>query len=620
MSNYNPRSDPQHLSNLEFSDITYLSGQLVTNPEEKGVYYRTVLSLDSVIYMGETNPVSGRILLYLKNEVDKPLEYGDRIYIECSVQQIPKTNNPFVFDYRGFLERKKIYAQSFVDPSKYFLIKNDRFSIVSEAMAFREEGTNRLKKIIGDEGARSILRALVFGDKSELDSELKSAYSGVGVIHVLAVSGLHVGIVYWLFNLLVSMTLRFPGGKWIGGFLIVGGLWFYAFITGLSPSVMRASTMFSIIAIQNTIGREGNIYNSLGLSAFLLLLINPYLLYDLGFQLSYLAVFGIVYLQPRIYGLLICGNWIIDKIWSLIAVSLAAQIATVPLTLFYFHTFPTYFLLANLVVIPVISIILISSFPMLLTHSISSGAGLILGWGIENTLKLLNHFILWINELPFRSIEPVSLTPLQVLLIYIFLISFFIAHQYKSFMVVTFCLLTLCTFMIVTIHRNVEHSIQELIVVYQSRDGLFIDFVDGNEAFLVSTSNSKELTEIEYQINPFRLQSGLPTIESVEDVHFFTDSTWKMDVHWKGNHFNIVRSLPQTEEMRLDNCEILFLGSDVDFNQMDSFDHHFRFLVVEDEMTSPDEVRLRDSLVHEGILVHSVSLDGFWKLPLNKLK
>ena len=177
-------------------------------------------------------------------------------------------------------------------------------------------------------------------------------------MHVLAVSGLHVGIIFFILNFLLTPLNRNKRLLKIKLFLLVGALWFYAFLTGLSPSVMRSCTMFSFIVVGENLNKRTNIYNTLAASAFLLMLINPLIIFGAGFQLSYIAVISIVFFQPRLAALVAVKNRILKYVWDLFTVSVAVQIGTAPISIFYFHQFPVYFWLSNFIVIPGAALIL----------------------------------------------------------------------------------------------------------------------------------------------------------------------------------------------------------------------------------------------------------------------
>ncbi len=268
--------------------------------------------------------------------------------------------------------------------------------------------------IDGDEFG--MLSALTLGYKDALAPELRESFSTTGAMHVLAVSGLHVGIIFVVFGFLFSFMDRWRLGKRLKPIVIIFLLWCYAFITGLSPSVLRSSVMFSCMVLSGVFGRKSNTYNNIFLSAFFLLFFNPNLLFDIGFQLSYSAVLAIVYFQPKIAGLIYVKNRWLRWAWELAAVSLAAQLGTAPFSVFYFHQFPNYFLLSNFVVIPAATLILYAAVALFVFSPVpyvNVAVAFVLKW----ILKIMYACIVWIEHLPY-SLSIVWIDGWQLLSLY----------------------------------------------------------------------------------------------------------------------------------------------------------------------------------------------------------
>lgn len=336
------------------NDDSILLVECIEEPIEKENSFKVLSKVISV----DNKPTKGVLLIYLEKSIDS-LKYGDRILISSKPNEIQLPLNPQQFNYKKHLNVRNVTHQVYISSTDFNLlngawgnkiikcvnnIRNKLVAILSQS----ELNSNQL----------SVCTALLLGDKSEMSQELKQTFSESGVIHVLAVSGLHVGIIFLLINKLLMFMNKKQILKLLKVLILLFCLWSYAFITSLSPSVMRAATMFSFIAIADVMQRRTNIYNTLAASAFLLLIIEPSMIFEVGFQLSYLAVLGIVSIYPKIYPLLLFKSKWIDALWQLICVSLAAQIATFPLGIYYFHQFPNYFLLANILVIPLIPLII----------------------------------------------------------------------------------------------------------------------------------------------------------------------------------------------------------------------------------------------------------------------
>ena len=299
-----------------------------------------------------------KILAYFEKTDSFPVvEPGSIVWLRGKPELLQKTGNPFEFDYHAFAIRNQIGHRIFLKRSDYHFLPVRRApSLAEESLVIRD----RLLKIIENCGLKGpvfhLVSSVSLGARDELEPDITQSFSKTGVTHVLAVSGMNVAIIYVVLEFFLRFLNRKRWGILIQTVVILAGVWGYAFITGLSASVLRAAAMFSFIMIGKSLNRNSNIYNTLAASAFVLLCYNPSLVYDVGFQLSYAAVFSIVYFHPFIYGLHYFKFWIADQVWLMLTVSMAAQIGTIPFLLHYFHQFPTWFLLANLMVIPLVTI------------------------------------------------------------------------------------------------------------------------------------------------------------------------------------------------------------------------------------------------------------------------
>ncbi len=296
-------------------------------PEEKVKSWKIELELVQA-KTDHWQPVAGKLLLYIskKNNDGVTWRYGDIILIKGSPQELNPPGNPGEFDFKRFLSFKNISHQQFVSIDEVQLIREttDKGFIYYSHQA-RAWCMKKINEFVSGKDERAIAIALVLGVTDGIDNDLQNAYAASGAMHVLAVSGMHVGIIYAIVLLLFKPLSKFRNSKWIVAVVSLVCLWVFSFITGNSPSVLRAVTMFSFIAIARPFGMRTNIYNTLAASAFVLLIYNPYLIMSVGFQLSYLAVLGIVYLQRPLYQLWEIENTLGDWTWKITCVSIAAQ-------------------------------------------------------------------------------------------------------------------------------------------------------------------------------------------------------------------------------------------------------------------------------------------------------
>jgi competence protein ComEC len=353
--------------------------------------------------------------------------------------------------------------------------------------------------ISGDEFG--ILASLTLGYRDQMDEETRDAFSHAGAMHVLAVSGLHLGVIYLFFRYLFSLFLRRRGGKVIAAIITVLVLWVFAFIAGLPPSAMRAATMFSFIAMGSAFEKETSPFNSLAASAFFLLLLNPMLVTHVGFQLSYAAVTGIIFIYPRINSLWSPSFFLTRWLFQLLALSLAAQIATFPLAIHYFHIFPKYFLLTNLLVIPLTTVVLYLAL-LLFTVSFWGWLASVVAGLLEWILALMNGSVKWIDSLPGSLISDISLQRGEVVVVYLFIVGiywFIVSRRQKGLLT---SLLALLIFTSYSTYKKVERSRQHLLFVYAVPGITLVEFVENSEGIIVY-DHQQELTlkeDIEYHI------------------------------------------------------------------------------------------------------------------------
>jgi len=379
----------------------------------------------------KTNAITvGRILIYLKQDSTHQLSlhYGDQLIIHSKISEISKPKNPGDFDYGQYLKLNKVYRVSYIDESKILSLKSNHGNwLKSKAIKVKQDFISNLLQFPFYDGVAGIIAALVTGDSGITDPDLKNKFAATGTLHVLAVSGLHVGIIFVLLTWLTRFIVRFKNGKVTQLIIILIVLWFYAFFTGFSPSVTRAATMFSLISLGQQFGRKVNTINILSASALVMLAYNPLQLFSVGMQLSFSALAGILILTPHLTKSYTFKNKWVHKGFQLMCASLAAQLFTLPFSLFYFHQFSTYFLIANLVAIPLISIIASISF-----ISFFVGVIPIVQKGIWYILDFLvfslNFFIEMVASLPFAlfSFLPFDLFQFIVLILVLIVLTYII--------------------------------------------------------------------------------------------------------------------------------------------------------------------------------------------------
>ena len=524
---------PGHLSFLT-QPVGYYKVVVNRYPEERARSWRAE-GVVVAAFTKEWQPASGKIMLYFsKDSFEKPFRYGDVLVIRGAPQSVPAPANPGEFDYKKFLSYRNVGHQHFLKQGDVVLADNDPPSIaVAAAVRARAWADATLERYVTGTREQAIASALVLGVTDGLDNELLGAYAATGTMHVLAVSGLHISIIYMILVWAMKPLQRTASGKWILALTGLLVLWSYAFITGLSPSVLRAVTMFSFLALARPTGQSTNIYNTLAASAVCLLIVDPYMIMSVGFQLSYLAVLGIVYLEPRFYQLWEPGSWLLANVWKVTTVSVAAQLATFALGLFYFHQFPNYFLLSNLLVIPISFVVLIAGIAVLAVSFIpvmATGLGMLL----TGSIWLLNEIVFVMESFPFSLIRGVEINAWQCWLLMAIIMALVLLTEQKKFRYLTVAVLSSFIFMVIEwSHMDSQVNI-ERITVYSVRGHSAIDLIDrGHAYFLADSILQADHQKIRYHIEPNRTIAGVEKV-SIADPFIRTFGGGTL-ARWRGH-------------------------------------------------------------------------------------
>jgi competence protein ComEC len=505
-------SDTDHVLNYK-KPIQYYTATISRFSEEKGKSWKVEATISNV-FSDRWDRNRGKVILYFsKQDFAVAPNYGDVFLIKGQPRVVEPPGNRGEFDYKKYLALKNIFHQHFLRAGDaHFLGTDPPNTIVHYAIQARVWANETLKKYIPGEREQAVASALVLGVTDALDNELLNAYAGTGAMHVLAVSGLHITIIYMIIVWLLKPVARMKSGAWIIAISSLIVLWGYAFVTGLSPSVLRAVTMFSFLALAKPTHQSTNIYNTLASSAFCILIFDPFLVLSVGFQLSYLAVLGIVYLHPKFYPLWEPGNLILDEIWKVTSVSIAAQIATLPLALLYFHQFPNYFLISNLLVIPGSFVVLIGGLIVLATSFIPVLANLfalLTSWMI----KLINGIVFTVESLPYSLIDNIHITTLQSWVLAGLLVCVILLFTKKKFQYALYGFsLALFFGVIQWDHFRREVNVKK-IVVYKTPGHTAIDLTTIGKCYFISDSLLRQdQAKTGFHILPGRLIDGVSDV------------------------------------------------------------------------------------------------------------
>ncbi|CAH8288491.1 competence protein ComEC [Mariniflexile fucanivorans] len=413
--------------------------------------------------------VIGKSLLNIqKDSLTKPLKV-DAIFISrTAFKDLINPLNPNQFNYKSYLEKKYIYHQIFTTEPSLFKVKSGTQTLFGIANRIRNHINEKLKPYHFKPDEIAIINALILGQRQDISEEVYTSYTNAGAIHILAISGLHIGLILLILQFIFKPITHIKHGKLLNAILLVSVLWSFAIVAGLSASVTRAVTMFSVVAIAKNLNRPTNIYNTLAISMLIILLFKPMFLFDVGFQLSYLAVFAIVAIDPLLYKLWKTTYWLPDKLWHTLTVTVSAQFGIIPLSLYYFHQLPSLFFLSNLVIIPLLGLILGFGI-LLILLAVLNMLPQFLATGYGYIISLMNEFVGWVSKQEEFLFKDIPFSLLYVFVAYVFIIFLVRFYVKRNFSALKWFLISIIIIQSAIIYTNYNTSENQFIVFHKSR-------------------------------------------------------------------------------------------------------------------------------------------------------
>lgn len=465
--------------------------QLFEPLAEKGKTYKAICHVFAKIDSnGQQQPTSGKILLYIKKEAIQPaLEYGNTLMLKKPVEIIRNNGNPAALDYNRYCLFQGITHQVFLSASDIIQVNtNARVPYMRRLMfAARDSAIAILRNNIFSEKELGIAEALLIGYRNDLDRDLVQSYSNTGVVHIIAISGLHLGMIYVMLLRLMHPFRKKKYYLFAKTIIVLGVLWAFTFVAGAAPSVLRAAVMFSVFQLAEWLDHKPDGIATLTASAFILLVINPFYLWDVGFQLSYAAVLSIMIFYQPVYRMFFFRNGLIKIIWQLNAVTLAAQVFTIPIAALHFHQFSNLFWIANFIAVPLSGFILYTEIGLLLVAWWKPVA-LFLGNLITISTKWMNSYVEWIDTISFSVSEGLYINTVQALLLLAFtacVAAWLLRKQPRMLLVSLFILLI---FFGIDSKRAITNKLQQKLIVYNVPNRVAVEFVSGhNHYFLGDT-------------------------------------------------------------------------------------------------------------------------------------
>ena len=426
------------------------------------------------------------------------LRRGDELLINTRFQTPLSNGNPDEFDYPLYLRRNEIAATAYVPNDKFVNYRSDNtFSLRQLADDSRNRILSLYRRLGFQDDHLAVLSALTLGDKSSLSDDIRETYSVVGASHLLAISGMHIAVIYSLLAIcLYWLPVRWKFTHIIRTVIIILCLWLYAFFTGFSPSAVRAVSMFTFLLLARIINHEYLPLNTLFATAFFILLFRPMWLFDIGFQLSFVAVVSMLTVQPLLFNSLNMKHWVARKFWGLITITLAAQLGVAPLVCFYFSRFSTHFILSGLILIAFTTIIIYTTALMLLLTPIPFLQVFVAGI-INHILQWQHQCARWIENLPYASFDNLWFSKFEIVLFYLFL--FFLFFFFKSrksapFMFSAFCLMAAIGF---RAHALYASPLTNSIIIYNQRNAPAVHCIDASgQSWIVNADSTDHYLQL----------------------------------------------------------------------------------------------------------------------------
>jgi competence protein ComEC len=477
---------------------------------------------------------TGRILLNVrKDSLKQSFEIGSHLQINGSLYKSGPAKNPNQFDYGKYLESKQIYAQLYADASEIKIgsvIEKDVWYYTSR---LRSKIIGNLEKSNFNKAELNVAIALILGQQQDISPEIIRDYQFAGAVHILSVSGLHIGFILLFVTFLLKPFPNTRRGSFIKLLIILASLASFGLIAGLAPSVLRSVTMFSFVAIGMYLRRSTNIFHTLLVSMLLILLVQPSFLFDVGFQLSYVALFFILWLQPLLAQLWTPRNVIVNYFWEILTVSFAAQIGAFPLSIYYFHQFPGLFFVTNLVIIPFLSVIMALGVLVMVLAAFDF-VPLFLAKSLEWSIFILNKIINAIASLEQFIIQDIPFNWQLLVSVYLLLIATIIWFKKPSFNRLALTLIAIIIFQITYFETHRRIQIQSELVIFNAKKNTMIAERKGknitfyaNDSLLKTASKNKTLAS--YAMGNF---SSLKSKKSLQNL-----------IYYNGNKILIVDSL-----------------------------------------------------------------------------
>jgi competence protein ComEC len=560
-------------------------------------YIALINSIDNKYY-------SGRIIVNIaKDSIKNYFVIGNSIRTKTVLQHTNSPKNPNQFDYAQYLANKQIYAQIYTSKVEIAVNKKIKKDIWFYASRLNTRIVYNLEKAKFNKEEMNVAFALILGQQQEISSDIIQDYQYSGATHVLSVSGLHVGFIMLFILFILKPIPNTQKGSFIKLVTILISLSLFAIISGLSPPVLRSVVMFSFLAIGNHLHRNSNTYHTLLVSILLILLFEPYFLFDVGFQLSYIALFSILWLQPLLKNIWLPKNKIVKYIWEALTVSFAAQIGTFPICLYYFHQFPALFFVTNILILPVLSFIMIVGIVVMLI-SVFTSCPLILIQIFEKSIYVLNQIIHYVASFESFVIKNISFNSYHLISFYLFLIAAIIWFKKPSHNKLIIVLVTIIMIQITFIQTKKEIESKQELIVYNAKKKTVITERIGKDITLF-TSNVLSEKESKNNVLEAYLVANFGVLKSINKI--------KNILFFNGRKILIIDSSGISENRIKPDILLLTASPKINMDRVLK-DLHPKLVIADGSNSYSLQKYWKSSCHKKRIPFHSTSEKGFYKL------
>ncbi len=501
---------PHYLQHLQRKTIFegYISESLI----EKEKYFETVITLNKLHLNNSSITTQGKIKCYFPKHITISPKLGDVLLFKTQLNTIKPPRLPKQFNYKKYLKSKGIFHSVNLSSNQFIKKKNiNTLYLLSQKV--RNYLIQQFKNSRLTQDELGIVSALFLGNKTLLNTNIKTNFSTIGAMHVLAVSGLHVGILLYIINLVLDAIFGKHKRTICKLMIALLFIWSFAFITGLSISVMRASIMFTLMTLGQLFLLNKSIYNTVFASAFILLIVNPDYVHDIGFQLSYIAVLGIVYFYPKIFNLIYLRNRILNYLWSITAVSIAAQTVTIPISIYYFHELSLLTIASNIFVTFFAILIIVIGLLMVITIYFQD-LFIFLSDCLSLIIDLLLKTVTYFASIPFGKLEQLNISILELTLYFVALFLLILFIETKKLKYFNYALIISCCFTMSKHFYYINKNKRQKITFLNAKNQMAFNVTSKNvNKLYLSNPSPKTIFQLESSLKNFWVKQTSKKVE-----------------------------------------------------------------------------------------------------------